>query len=147
MSINVILPSVFFIGFLLLLAGLIFFTFYRRFPYVMAMIREVTLTEKTTGNAVIVTTWIHYAVFGKSRYKTVVFSGYASRRGKLRAQAQQIQDFYKGKEAKYHYLPGLSRVGVLEGSITRGYLWACAMLTAIFGVVSGVAFYWGAMES
>lgn len=145
MSINVILLSVFFIGFLLLLAGLVFFTFYRRFPYVMATIREVSLTEKATGNAIIVTTWIHYDVFGKSRYKTVVFSGYVNQRDKLHAQAKQIQDFYKDKEAKYHHLPGLSCVGVLEGSITRGYLWACAMLTAIFGIVSGVAFYWGAM--
>jgi len=96
------------------------------------------------GNAVIVTAWIHYEVFGKSRYKTVVFSGYAGRRDRLHAKAKQIHDFYKSKQVKYHHLPGLSDVGMLERSITREYLWAYGLLTAIFGMLSGVAFYWEA---
>lgn len=145
MSINTILLGIFFIGFLFLFASLVFFVFYRQLPYAMAAIREVSVTEKTTGNAVIVTAWIHYDVYGKSRYKTIMFSGYAGRRDKLRAQAERVQEFYRGKQVKYHHLPGLTRVGMLEGSITRGYLWASALLTAIFGMVSGAAFYWGAM--
>lgn len=142
MSIGVMLLSVFFVSFLFLLAAFIFFACYRRLPFAIATIREVSVTEKAMGNAVILTTWIHYEVFGKSRYKTVVFSGYTGRRDRLHAKAKQIRDLYKSKQIKYHHLPGLSGVGVLERSITREYLWAYGLLTAIFGMLSAVAFYW-----
>jgi len=142
MSIGVMLLCVFLVGFLFLLAAFTFFVFYRRLPFAIATIREVSVTEKAMGNAVIVTAWIHYEVFGKSRYKTVVFSGYAGRRDRLHAKVKQIHDFYKSKQVTYHHLPGLIRVGVLEGSITREYLWAHALLAVIFGMLSGAAFYW-----
>lgn len=140
MNVGTALFSLFLASFLLLLATTVFLVVYRRFPFVLAVIRDVSVAEKTTGNAVIVTTWIHYEVFGKSRYRTVVFSGYKNRCGKLRAQAKQLQDSYTRNKIKYHHLPGLNRVGVLEGSITRGYLYACGLLTLIFGLLSLVTF-------
>lgn len=138
MSMNAILFAVFFIGFMSSLAGLLFYMSYRRLPFVVATVHEVSVTEKTAGNALILTIWIHYEVHGTKRYKTIVLSGYARGRSKLLARAARIQNYYKDKQTKYYYLPGLTRIGVLDGSITREHLWAYVLITVIFAIVSGV---------
>lgn len=135
---NDVLVGIFFTGFLFLLLSLLFYVFHRRLPYLAATIQEVSVTEKSVGNAIIVTVWIHFEVHDTKRCTTVVFSGYASRRNGLITKAAKVKDYYKDKQARYFHLPGLIRLGVLDGSITNGYLGAHAVLTAIFALLSGV---------
>lgn len=135
---NDILVGIFFTGFIFLLISLLFYVFHRRLPFLTATIQDVSITEKSVGNAIIVTVWIHYEVHDTKRCTTVVFSGYVSRRNGLITKAEKVKDYYKDKQARYFHLPGLIRLGVLDGSITRGYLGAHTVLTAIFALLSGV---------
>lgn len=71
----------------------------------------------------------------------VIFSGYLSRRDTLLLKAERIKAYYKDKRANYYYLPGLIRIGILEGSTTKDQLWAYTLLATIFALLSGVTVF------
>lgn len=136
---NGFLLAAFLIAWWFSLLNVLFHTLYRRFPFVMVQVDDVSINEKTAGNAFIVTVWIYYIVRNRKRYTSVVFSGYTRDRSKLLAKAMQLKEHFRDR-ARFYYLPYFDRIGILDGAMTSGYMWASLLMLAIFSLLLIVMF-------
>lgn len=126
------LSFLFFGAFVSLLAFISFCVLYRRLPFDIVEIREVSISEKVTGNGVIFRVWIHYVLHNRARHANITFSGSVRGRDKLLKNAEHTKDFYRNNKIKYYYLPKFPFIGILDGSVTRAQLLVGAVLATIF---------------
>jgi hypothetical protein len=129
------LSFLFFGAFVSLLGFILFCLLYRRLPFEVVEIREVSISEKVAGNGVIFRVWIHYVLHNRQWHANITFSGSVRRRDELLKSAERMKDFYGNNLVRYHHLPRLPFIGILDGSVPRAQLFVGVLLAAIFFVL------------
>jgi len=123
--------------------ALLFYSSYRFFPSTQITTRSVSLSEKRSGTGVLLALTVQYEAVGKPRCCRLVFSGSVRQYEKLHTEASRLKKQYEEGRAKYHHLPGLTGVGVLEGSVTFAQLAAGAILTGMLAALFVVTTFSG----
>ena len=135
----IIIESVSIIAAIISLTGTLIYVFYEHLPYKIVTVTNTSIVEKALGNSVVITVWIYYDVENTRRYSRVVLSGSKRKKPKLLAQATQLEETHKQRSVKYFGVPGISRWGILDGTVTRQQVLVGIVLTVTFIIVSAIS--------